>query len=211
MSQPPDNQPPDKQPADKPYLMDVQLTTAAIEALLLASETPIAPGRLPMLLPEASPDTIQRAIVELRTIFSGPSRGIHLVHVADGLQFRTNPAFAGQIRTMFQSKPVRLSRPAMETLAIIAYRQPITRAQIEEIRGVDSSGVVRTLMDHILIETVGRLDDIGKPWLYGTTRRFLEFFGLENIADLPTLEQNEVDALLQMQVHLDADLDRGEE
>lgn len=196
---------------DTPYTLDVPQTVAILEALLLASETPLPPARLPELIPNASPQTIQRALAELREIFSSPARGIHLFHVADGLQLRTNPDFAHYIRNMFQSKPVRLSRPALETLAIVAYRQPITRAQIEEIRGVDSSGVLRTLIEHALVESVGRLDDIGKPWLYGTTRRFLEFFGLENIAQLPTLEQNEVDALLQMQVHLDAGPEHGEE
>lgn len=199
------------EPPENPYTLDLHAATAAIEALLLASETPLPPARLPELLPDASPQTIQQAIAALRETYSGPTRGIHLFHVADGLQLRTNPEFAHRIRAMFQSKPVRLSRPAMETLAIVAYRQPITRAQIEEIRGVDSSGVLRTIIDHALVQSVGRLDDIGKPWLYGTTRRFLEFFGLQNIADLPTLEQNEVDALLQMQVHLDAGPDHGEE
>ncbi|MBA2663654.1 MAG: SMC-Scp complex subunit ScpB [Bradymonadaceae bacterium] len=191
--------------------MNLQTTIAAIEALLLATDGPLPQLRLADLLPDATPHTLDEALTHLHAHYAGAERGIHLVHVADALQFRTNPAFAPTVRAMYESKPVRLSRPAMETLAIVAYRQPVTRAQIEEVRGVDSSGVLRTLSDHALVEVIGRLDDLGKPLLYGTTGRFLEFFGLHGLTELPTLDESEADTLHQMKLRLDAEGDHGEE
>lgn len=170
---------------------------AIIEALLLASNDPMPFTRFVELIPQATEQTLHSALEELKLQYAGHHRGIHLVETAGGYRLRTNPAFGEVIRAMYEARPLRLSRPAMETLAIVAYRQPLTRAAIEEIRGVDCSGVLRTLQEYNLTEVIGQLDDIGRPNLWGTTDYFLEFFALQSLADLPTLEQNEIEALVE--------------
>lgn len=182
--------------------MDKAQIRTILEALLLAAEDPVTISRLESVLPQAQPELIRDAISSLELEYAGPGRGIHLMRIAGGYQLRTNPAHGDFIRALFESKPVRLSRAAMETLAIIAYRQPLTRAEVEDIRGVNCSGVLGTLQEYELIDVVGQLDDIGKPNLYGTTDRFLGFFGLESVGDLPTLETSELEALIE--VHLEA-------
>jgi segregation and condensation protein B len=177
---------------------DLNRVKATLEALLLAGDERLDRKTLQKCLPEEDHPLINGALENLRLEYSGPGRGIHLVEVAGGFQLRTNPDFSSQIRLMFEAAPRKLSRAALETLAIIAYRQPLTRADVEEIRGVDSSGVIRTLEDHELVRTIGRLDDLGRPHIYGTTRRFLEFFGLDDLADLPTLSASELEALDEM-------------
>lgn len=178
--------------------MNQQEVRAIIEALLLAAEDPVPVERLEAVLIEASPEIIGDALRSLAIEYDGSGRGIHLARIAGGYKFRTNPAFGDHIRAFFESRPVRLSRAAMETLAIIAYRQPLTRAEVEDVRGVNSSGVLSTLRDCDLIDIVGQLDDIGKPHIYGTTPRFLKFFGLDALSDLPTLEESELEALVEM-------------
>ena len=178
--------------------MDKQQARAVIEAILLAAEEPVAPDRFEAVLEEASPELIQDAIRSLELEYDGSGRGIHLERIAGGYQFCTNPEYGDQIRAFFEASPVKLSRAALETLAIIAYRQPLTRAEVEEIRGVNSSGVLKTLREYELVDIIGRLDDIGKPHIYGTTERFLEFFGLEGLSELPTLEESELEALIEM-------------
>lgn len=191
--------------------MNVEATIPVLESLMLASDSPLPFTRFVELLPEATEDTIQQALSHLQEFYSGPGRGIHLTEVAGGYALRTNPAHGPYVRGLYESRPQRLSRAAMETLAIIAYRQPITRAEIEEIRGVDTSGVVRTLVEYGLIHVIGRLDDVGKPNLYATTRRFLEFFGLHSITDLPTLEDGEMATIADMTIPFDADDDSPQE
>ncbi len=187
--------------------MNQQKTRAIIEALLLAAEAPLSVSRIESVLDDASPETIQDALRSLQLEYDGEGRGIHLVRIAGGFQLRTNPAFGDQVRAFFESEPVRLSQAAMETLAIVGYRQPLTRAEVEEVRGVDCSGVLKRLRDFELIDIVGRLDDIGKPHVYGTTDRFLEFFGLEDLSELPTLDESELQALVEMheEAHPDAE------
>ncbi len=119
---------------------------------------------------------------------SHPERGFELVEVAGGFQFRSKPAFAAYIKTLHQTAPTRLSQAALESLAIVAYRQPVTRAEVDEIRGVDSGGVLRTLLERDLLRVVGKKDEAGKPLLYGTTKTFLETFSLENLQGMPTLK-----------------------
>ncbi len=186
-------------PHDEAVELDgIDKVKAALEALLLASDEPLDRKMLQKCLPEVDGDLLKRALENLRLEYSGTHRGIHLVEVAGGMQLRTNPAFKDTILQMYEAKPRKLSRAAMETLAIIAYQQPLTRADVEEIRGVDSSGVIRTLEEHDLVQTIGRLDDLGRPHIYGTTDRFLEFFGLDSLADLPTLDESEIEALHEM-------------
>jgi segregation and condensation protein B len=116
-------------------------------------------------------------------------RGILLTEVANGWQFRTRPENALVIRQLYQSKPIRLSKPSLETMAIVAYRQPITRVEIDEIRGVDSGGVLKTLLEKNLVRIVGKKDEPGRPMIYGTTQEFLELFQLKSLKDLPTLKE----------------------
>lgn len=167
----------------------------AIEALLLAADDPIDINAMLEAMPGASDAVVRRCLRQLALDYSGPDRGIHLIEVAGGMQLRTNPAYSDTVLNLFQARPTKLSRAAMETLAIVAYRQPVTRAAVDEIRGVDSGGILRNLIELELIAVIGKMDDIGRPNLYGTTRRFLEYFSLSALTDLPTLEEFEVDAL----------------
>lgn len=191
--------------------MEKQQVRAVIEALLLATESPITIPRLQAALHDVSSETIQDALASLTLEYSGAARGIHLVEMAGGVQFRTNPAFGDHIRALFASKPARLSRAAMETLAIVAYRQPITRAEVEDVRGVNCSQVLKTLEEHQLITVIGQLDDLGKPNIYGTTDRFLAFFGLAGIHELPTLDSSELQALIEMHDGAQRALDANDE
>lgn len=177
---------------------------AILEALLLAAEEPVTVDRLTDAIEGTTPQEVSGALKTLELEYAGHARGIHLCRIANGFQLRTNPSLGNYLRAFFESRPLRLSRAAMETLAIIAYRQPITRAGVEDVRGVNCSGVLATLREYDLVDIIGRLDDIGKPHLYGTTERFLEFFGLPDLSELPVLEQSELEALVEM--HADSPL-----
>src|SRR4029450_7415753 len=132
---------------------------------------------------------LQQAIDELVADYeSNPDRGFVLINVAQGFQFRTRAELAPYIRAMSKVSPTRLSQAALETLAIVAYRQPIIRAEVDQIRGVDSGGTLKTLLDRDLVRIVGKKDEPGKPILYGTTEGFLEIFNLRSLQDLPTLK-----------------------
>jgi segregation and condensation protein B len=133
---------------------------------------------------------VQEALAQIeRDYRETPERGILLVEVANGWQFRTRPENAAILRGLLQTKPVKLSKPSLETLAIVAYRQPITRAEIDAIRGVDSGGVLKTLLEKNLVRIVGKKDEPGKPMLYGTAQEFLELFQLKSLKDLPALKE----------------------
>lgn len=170
----------------------------AIEAVLLAADSPLTRDDFAQAFDDCDPKLVDQALERIQLEFSGPARGIHLQRIADGWQLRTNPDYDQQLETLVESKPVNLSRAALETLAIIAYQQPVTRAEIDDIRGVDSSGVIRTLQDWELVRVVGRLDDLGRPHVYGTTDRFLEVFGLDDLTDLPTLSEDEHQSLQEL-------------
>ena len=114
---------------------------------------------------------------------------MRLDEVANGFMFRTSPVFAPFVREQVAKKPVRMSRAQLETLAIVAYRQPITRPEIDDVRGVDSGAVLKSLLDRDLVRIIGKKDEPGRPMLYGTTPAFLEFFGLKALGDLPTLRE----------------------
>jgi segregation and condensation protein B len=160
--------------------------TQIIEALLFASEAPLAAGDLARIDDRLDEDTVQAVVDELRAEYDAGERSFQIYEVAGGYQILTRPEFVSylsQYDTVPQS--ARLSSPALEVLAIIAYRQPIGRAEVEEIRGVGSSGVLRTLLDRSLVETVGRSEGLGRPLLYGTTSKFLEHFGFRSLEDLP--------------------------
>lgn len=160
--------------------------TQIVEALLFASETPLAAGDLMNVDERLDEDTVAAVIDELRSEYDAGERSFQIYEVAGGYQVLTRPEYA-VVLERFESVPqtARLSVAALEVLAIIAYRQPLGRLEIEEIRGVQSTAVLRTLQDRELVEPVGRSEGLGRPLLYGTTTKFLEHFGFNSLDDLP--------------------------
>jgi segregation and condensation protein B len=168
----------------------VDQRTKLLEAALFAAPRPLALDDLGVLDPEATDADWRRALEELRDHYEADGHGVELVAIADGYQILTRPAFAEAIeRAAFASRPLKLSTAALEVLAIIAYRQPVGRAEIEEIRGVSSGGVLRLLQERGLIDVVGRAEGLGRPLLYATTPLFLEHLGLGDLSDLPRTEE----------------------
>jgi len=160
---------------------------AAVESLLFASPEPLPVTKIADIL-EVSPEDATLALGWL-TNGAFADRGVQVVARAGGYQMVTKPDFAAYVGRLLAPPPPRLSRAAMETLAIIAYRQPCTLPEIEAIRGVDASGVVRTLQERGMIEDVGRKETVGRPTLYATTALFLKYFGLNAVEDLPPLPE----------------------
>jgi len=162
-----------------------------VESLIFISEEPMSLDRLCGILPEYDRDVIRTCILELQSEFASPERGIFLAEIAKGYQFRTREENGDYVRRLIKTKISRFSQSALENLAIIAYRQPITRAEIEYLRGVDSGGVIKTLLEKKLIKILGKKDIPGRPLIYGTTRHFLEIFSLKDLKSLPTLREIE--------------------
>jgi segregation and condensation protein B len=160
-----------------------------LENLLFVSDSPIRLETLIEILPESNKEDILEGIHRIKTEYEDPTKGMELVEVAGGYQFRTKPMWAKWVSRLKKIRTVKLSQSALETLAIIAYRQPIIRPMIEEIRGVDSGWVLRTLLEKGLIRMMGRKDLPGRPIVYGTTQAFLELFGFNSLTDLPTLKE----------------------
>lgn len=169
-------------------LLDTPELKRILESLLFASDSPLKLERLTEIV-DLDKNLVRTALTELAADCDKPERGIRLVEVAGGFQLRSHPDCADWIRLLQSSRPFRFSRAALETLAIVAYRQPITRAEIDYLRGVDSGGVVRTLLDKHLIRILGKKDIPGKPLIYGTSKEFLEVFGLQDLSALPTLKE----------------------
>lgn len=170
--------------------MPLDNLTEVLEALIFAADEPLSEKRLQAFLSEdeVSVGEIRKGLETLRERCDG--RAYELVEVAGGFRFMTRPDFARWV-TRYKTKRAenRLSRPALETLAIVAYKQPIVRSEIDSIRGVGTGPALRTLMDRGLIKIVGRSEEIGRPVLYGTTDRFLEFFGIRTLEDLPKQDE----------------------
>lgn len=162
---------------------------AIIEALIFASDTPLAPEKIRVVFPEVEKKEIKEIIDQIVSEYNERNGGIFLQEVAGGFQFRTNPELGQWIKKLKSTKPHSLSPQAMETLAIVAYKQPIVKSEIESIRGVDVGGPLKSLLDKKLVRIVGRKDVPGKPIIYGTTRRFLEVFSLKDLLDLPNLRE----------------------
>jgi segregation and condensation protein B len=161
-----------------------------LEAALFSAARPVALDELRALDPEASEEEVRAALADLRVRYDDGGHGVELAELADGFQILTRPELADALAlARLVDRPRRLSTAAMETLAIIAYRQPVGRAEIEEIRGVVSDGVLRLLIERGLIAVVGRGDGLGRPLLYGTTPLFLELLGLRAIRDLPRVDE----------------------
>ncbi len=162
---------------------------AILESILFAAGEPLTLARLADVVPGPTRAEVRAALGELTARAERERRGIRVVEVAGGYQCRTAPEHAEWVRRLFQQKPWRLTRATLETLAIVAYKQPITRAEIEAIRGVDVDSVLASLLTRKLVKIIGRKEVIGRPLLYGTTRQFLEVFGLKDLASLPALSE----------------------
>ncbi len=161
-----------------------------VEAVLFASDAPLRAEEIARADEGLDEDLVEEAIGELNAVYSESERAFEIRELGEGYQLLTRTDFAPYLeRFDTVPRPSRLSGPALETLAIIAYRQPIGRLEIEYIRGVGSAGVIRTLQDRGLIEVVGRSEGLGRPLLYGTTQHFLEHFGFRSIEDLPRPEE----------------------
>jgi segregation and condensation protein B len=160
-----------------------------VEAVLFAAETPLSLAQICQILETKDKAPVQSAIEELCREYDYLERAFELVEVAGGWRLRTRPEMAFWLRKLKRQSATRLSRASLETLAIIAYKQPVLKAEIERIRGVEVSGVLRMLMEKDLVRVVGRKDLPGRPLIYGTTKRFLEVFDLKDLRDLPTLEE----------------------
>lgn len=188
-----------------PYSFRMPSLKQIIEALVFASQKPLAPREIAAALKSAAEDAddteakafgktreaeVAALLEELKIEYTGLQRSFDLIEQVNGWQFVTEPAYARWVRQLYpESKPVRLSGPALETLAIIAYRQPITRADIEAVRGVAVDGVVNMLLERQLIRIAGRAEVPGRPLLYETTQFFLEHFGLKHLDELPNVAE----------------------
>jgi segregation and condensation protein B len=162
-----------------------------VEAVVLASPEPISAARIAELLPRCNPTKVRALVKELNEAYVEAHRAFEIWEVAGGYQLRSLPEFAPYLKQIQKTRPLRLSSAALEVLSVVAYRQPVTRAEIDQIRGVDSGAVLRTLLDRQLVRIAGHREVPGRPIVYATTRRFLEVFGLGRLADLPNLRELE--------------------
>jgi segregation and condensation protein B len=169
--------------------MEREEIKSVIESLLFVAEAPLTVQRLGEVLEGVAKEDIRSTLDELHAELEANRRGVRLVEVAGGYQLRTAKVNADWVKKFLGGRPARMGRATLETLAIIAYRQPITRAEIEAIRGVDVDGVINTLLDRSLIRAVARKDVPGRPFLYGTTPEFLQLFNLKDLTHLPTLKE----------------------
>jgi segregation and condensation protein B len=161
-----------------------------IEALLFVHQHPLTVNNIVKVMEdEAGRKEIKEILDELMDEYGELGRSFHLAEVSEGYQLRTKADYAPWIKRLRKVKPMRLSKSSLEALAIVAYRQPIVRAEVEQIRGVDSGWVLNSLLEKGLIKILGRKEVAGRPLVYGTSSRFLEIFGLMNLSGLPTLKE----------------------
>lgn len=172
--------------------MEAHEKRQVLEALLLAAGEPVSAQKLAGVLgEETTPTEVRGLVAALEAEYAEAGRGFRIEEVAGGFQLRTLPELAPWLQRLRPQPPLRLSRAALETLAIVAYKQPITRAELELVRGVDVGAVVASLLERRLVRIAGHREVPGRPMLYATTRRFLEVFGLASLSDLPTLREIE--------------------
>ena len=171
--------------------MEREELKSIIESILFVADGPQTLQRFGEVFDRADREMLQGVLTELQSEYENENRGIRLVEVAGGYQLRTAKANADWVKKFLGGRPARMSKATLETLAIVAYRQPITRAEVEAIRGVDVDGVMTTLLERGLIRAVARKDVPGRPFLYGTTPEFLELFNLKDLSHLPTLKEME--------------------
>ncbi len=169
--------------------MDREEAKRVIEALLFISDKPVSIDTLKEVLKDIEPTEVRSVIEELNSEYAKSARSFSIKEIAGGFQILTDPVYSKWISALYKKAPDRLTGPSLETLAIIAYKQPITRSDIEAIRGVNVDGVLRTLEERSLIRTRGRVDAPGRPILYGTTTEFLQHFGLKSLEELPKLKE----------------------
>ena len=163
---------------------------AVLEALVFASPQPLAPREIEKVLGGVPKRDWQAALEEIRADYARDGRGLQLVEVAGGFQITTRPEYNDWVRELLDPRaPTRLSVQALETLAVIAYKQPVTLPEIIDLRGVKSGGVIKTLLEKRLIRITGRKEVVGRPMLYGTTKEFLLHFGLKDVGELPRIEE----------------------
>ena len=167
--------------------------SALLEAIIYLAKDPVTVDSIRKALPDIDRKEIDASIAALIEKYREPQHGIEIREVADGLRFSTKPEHHEVLKTFLQAQtpPTRLSLAALETLAVIAYKQPVTVPEIQEIRGVQASGVIKTLLDKKLVATAGRKEVLGKPILYKTTKEFLIHFGLKDLGELPSMEEFE--------------------
>ena len=177
-------------PAADPALSDMRALKGILEALLFVTAEPIPVTRFLALLGAVTKQDVDQALASLAHDYEQEGRGLQLAEVAGGYRIVTKAEFAPWLKRLEKVKsPSKLSRSALESLAIIAYKQPIVRAEVEQIRGVETSGVIRTLLERKLVRIVGRKEEPGRPIMYGTTKFFLEHFGLRDLSQLPPLRE----------------------
>lgn len=165
-------------------------TKAAIEALLFVSEKPVFIEQIKKVFDHLDHDSIRAILQDLKSEYEQSNRGIRLYEVAGGFQMIASPTFAQFLKKLYKDQHSdKLSKPALETLAIIAYKQPITKLEIESLRNVNIDGVINTLLDKNLIRVTGRKKAPGRPKVFGTTKQFLEYFGLNSLEELPKIDK----------------------
>lgn len=162
-----------------------------VEALVLSSPEPVSAVRLAEVVPGVGVPVVRELVAELNAEYETQERGFEIAEVGGGYQMRTRLDLAEHVRALQPKRAVRLSRASLETLAVVAYKQPVTRAEVEHVRGVDAGAVLRTLLERNLVRIAGHREIPGRPMLYATTKRFLEVFGLASLEDLPTLREVE--------------------
>ncbi len=160
-----------------------------IEALLFASDKPLTIEQAKNVLGNLEPSQVRGVLEELKSEYEQSNRGIRIIEIAGGFQMITAPGFATFLKKLYKERHVeRLSKPALETLAIVAYKQPVTKLEVESLRNVNVDGVIKSLVDKSLIRVAGRRKAPGRPYVFGTTRQFLEYFGLKSLEELPKIE-----------------------
>jgi segregation and condensation protein B len=166
--------------------------------LIFASDVPISADQIKTLVEDVRPEDIQKTVEELNLEYRNTNRTFHIVRIAGGYQLVTHESYAPWVKKLFQGRiKTKLSQAAMETLSIIAFRQPVSKTEMEAVRGVNCDGVVRTLLERKLVTISGRGEGPGKPLMYNTTREFLRCFGINDIADLP--KPREIEELFKEQ------------
>jgi len=167
--------------------------SALLEAIVYLAKEPVSIEAIHKTLPDVDRNELQQRLRELMDEYRAPHRGIEIREVADGYRFSTKPEHHEILKQFIKSQipPTRLSLAALETLAVIAYKQPVTIPEIQDIRGVHASGVIKTLLDKKFVATAGRKEVLGRPILYKTTKEFLMHFGLKDLSELPSMEEFE--------------------
>jgi len=172
--------------------MEQAYINSTVEALILASPEPLPARKIAQVIDDLSPAKVSQAVAELNNRYAEAGISFRIREIAGGYQFYIMPEYAGYVEELFtRRRLLRLTRAALETVAIVAYRQPVSKTEIEHVRGVASDGVLHNLLDKKLVTITGRASTVGKPLQYGTTDEFLKFFGLRSLDDLPRMSEIE--------------------